>query len=186
MRHHRGMKHALAALLIATAGAAPAACPEAPDRTAELLDLFAQSRAAPTEVAARPLTQQMWAIWFDAPDEIAQAILDRGMSRRAAQDFLGARAEFSQLIAYCPGYAEGYNQRAFINFIGGNYEAALGDLDRAILLSPNHMGAQTGKAQTLVRLGRKSEAAALLRAALEIHPWLPERRLLADLEKDTL
>lgn len=163
--------------------AAPAfaqTCPAVTDhseRTAEIIVELGQARG---EGDARVLTQELWKIWTDAPDEIAQAMLDEGMSRRASYDFFGARRVFDRLVAYCPDYAEGYNQRAFANYLSQNFEAALVDLDRALEIVPNHIAALSGKGLTLMGLGRNDEAQAALRAAVEMNPWLQERVLLED------
>jgi len=81
-------------------------------------------------------------------------------------------------VDYCPAYAEGYNQRAFVNFLRQNFAPALEDLDRALALSPRHIAALSGKALTLMGLGRDAEAQDVLRSALELNPWLNERHLL--------
>ncbi|MCB1364578.1 MAG: tetratricopeptide repeat protein [Rhodobacteraceae bacterium] len=154
-------------------------CPASPDHAAELDRLYAQAQAAGSEAEARAFTNRMWELWADAPDEPAQAVLDRGMSLRASYDFLGALEEFDRLIAYCPNYAEGYNQRAFVNFLRQDYAAALPDLERALDLSPDHAAAMSGRALTLLALGRTSEARAALEQALALNPWLPERHMAA-------
>ena len=100
------------------------------------------------------------------------------MTRRDAWDLLGAIEDFDKLIAYCPFYAEGYNQRAFAHFLRQDFEAALPDLDRAIELSPNHVAAISGRALTLLGLQRIDEAREALQQALELNPWLSERHLL--------
>lgn len=163
--------------------AAPAwaeACPPSPDHSAALSALIDQIRAAPDERAAQPISGQMWELWLDAPDAAAQEVLDKGMRQRNNFDFVGALDTFVQLIAYCPDYAEGYNQRAFTYFLGGDFAAALVDLDAALALSPDHVGAQSGRALTLMNLGRTQEARAQMLAALENNPWLSERALLAN------
>ena len=159
-------------------------CPAAPDHVASFDRLFAEARAAPSEAAAQLVVNQMWALWADAPDARAQEVLDRGLRRRASYDFIGALQDFEVLIAYCPDYAEGYNQRGFIRFIQQDYPAALDDLDRVIALSPRHVGALSGRALTLMALGRHGAARADLLAAMALNPWLPERRFLAQLEPD--
>ncbi|MEP2716318.1 hypothetical protein [Pseudophaeobacter sp.] len=157
--------------------AAEAACPPPHDHSAALETLITQVQRAPSEGAARILSNQMWEFWADAPDDQAQAILDRGMTRRSSFDFLGALADFDQLIAYCPHYAEGYNQRAFVHYLRQDYAAALMDLDQALVLSPRHVAALSGRALALYGLDRLSEARLALGEALTLNPWLPERSL---------
>ncbi|MEP2531989.1 hypothetical protein [Shimia sp.] len=154
------------------------ACPAAPDHSVELDQLIEQVQKAPDASTAQVFANDMWTYWADAPDETAQEILDRGMRKRAAWDLLGARQDFNALVKYCPEYAEGYNQRAFVNFLREDYEVALPDLERAVALSPRHIGALSGRALSLVGLGRDAEAQDALAEVLELNPWLPERVLL--------
>ncbi|WP_188477320.1 tetratricopeptide repeat protein [Primorskyibacter flagellatus] len=167
----------IALLLSAPVLAAPvlADCPPSPDTGPEIRNLLAQARAAGTEMEGRALTNRMWEIWSSAPDDQAQALLDRGMTARASYNFTEALDAFDRLTAYCPAYAEGYNQRAFVNFIRGDYGVALDDLDRAIALSPDHVAAAAGRALTLLGMGEIAEGQAALREVLARHPWLPER-----------
>ena len=153
-------------------------CPAAPDIRVEEAQIFAQIQTAPDEAMARGYTNALWALWTKAPDQAAQEVLDDGMTRRSSYDFLAAEAAFDRLIAYCPEYAEGYNQRAFVRFLREEHAAALPDLDRALSINPNHVAALAGKAMTLMALGREDEAQEVLRMALKLHPWLPERAFL--------
>lgn len=173
------MKNVLALILVAGPVFADG-CPEAPDHSADLAPLYEALQTAPNELAARAITNQMWGYWDNAPDEASQAMLDQGMRYRASYDFLNALERFDALVGYCPFYAEGYNQRAFVNFISGNYAAALPDLERALELNPRHIGALSGKALTLIQMGRDAEGQAALRAALDVNPWLSERHMLKD------
>ncbi|MEL6957625.1 MAG: tetratricopeptide repeat protein [Pseudomonadota bacterium] len=160
--------------------ATPAAsdCPPGRDYGPQIAEIVDRMQAAPHEGAARLLSAEMWEIWLDAPDEIAQSMLDEGVAMLQIGATGSSRRVLSQLIDYCPAYAEGYNQRAFAAFLSGDFEAALVDLDVAIELQPVHLGALTGKAMTLIRLGRNDEAQVVLREALAINPWLAERALL--------
>lgn len=155
-------------------------CPAARDRSAESDAVLERIRAAPDEMSARAMTNELWAIWAEAPDDRAQELLDRGMQSRAAYDFDAATAAFDELVAYCPDYAEGYNQRAFVNFIRQDYPTALVDLERAVELAPDHVAAMAGQALTLTQLGRVKAAQGVLRRALDLHPWLPERHMLIE------
>ncbi|WP_043771920.1 tetratricopeptide repeat protein [Roseivivax isoporae] len=165
-------------LALVTATALRAECPPPPDHAAALDALFARVQAAETEMAAREIANEMWAYWADAPDETAQDLLDRGMQARRAFDLLGALDAFDRLVSYCPDYAEGYNQRAFVNFLRQDYATALPDLDAALERAPRHVAALSGKALTLFGLGRDAEARIVLRRALALNPWLSERHML--------
>lgn len=173
-------------ICLALAAAPVWACPAAPDHAQALADLFQQARAAQSEAEGRAISDRMWALWTDAPDEAAQELLNSGMRKRGVYDFLGAVQDFDRLVAYCPHYAEGYNQRAFVRFLQQDYVAALKDLERALALSPTHVGAMSGKALTLMGLGDHKAGQAVLKDALTLNPWLPERHLITPPEGEKL
>ncbi|MDA8587220.1 hypothetical protein N9L47_13315 [Rhodobacteraceae bacterium] len=173
------MKH-LFALPLICAGPAFAACPPPPDIQAAEDRLLSEVRVAPNERAARELSNNLWELWTMAPDDAAQDLLDKGMQARSSFDFVLAVSSFDALTEYCPDYAEGYNQRAFVNFLREDYEAALIDLDLALERSPQHVGALSGKALSLIGLERQAEAQDVLRDALKLNPWLSERHLLIE------
>ena len=152
--------------------------PERSARHTELMDLVAKSS---NEMVARDYTNELWGVWATAPDETAQEILNRGMNRRASFDLTGALEDFDTLIEYCPNYAEGYNQRAFVRFIQQDFEAALPDLNKAVELTPDHIGAVVGQALALMELGHIREGQIALRRALLLNPWLPERNRILPL-----
>ncbi|MDX8347501.1 hypothetical protein SLH49_05825 [Cognatiyoonia sp. IB215446] len=166
------------ALLFTAPAALAEICPPVADRSDELAGIYADLARSQSEAEAQPLNAQLWEIWTDAPDARAQDLLDEGMQRRAGFDFLGARDVLDELVAYCPDYAEGYNQRAFANYLRQDFAAALVDLDRTLEINPRHIGALSGKALTLMGLGRQDDAQVALREALALNPWLGERALL--------
>ena len=153
-------------------------CPAVPDHTVRLGEIVTELGAARGEGEARVLTQELWSLWTDAPDDISQALLDEGMRQRSNFDFLGARDTLDGLVEYCPDYAEGYNQRAFASFLRRDFDAALADLDIALSIMPNHIAALSGKGLTLLEMGRNDEAQQALRDAVRMNPWLQERALL--------
>lgn len=169
-------------LLILPFLAAPAFadCPAPPDISDAANALLEKAQAAPNEMAARGISGQLWELWATAPDQQAQALLDRGMTARASYSFVEALDAFDRLTDYCPDYAEGYNQRAFVNFLRQDFASALVDLDLALERSPRHVAAISGKALTLMGLGRDEEAQVVLREAVDLNPWISERSLLIE------
>ena len=170
----------LVAGLALVAPAAWAECAALPDIAEPSARLILELREAENEMVAREFNAGLWELWLTAPDAKAQALLDEGIARLRIADHEGAEAAFSELIAYCPDYAEGYNQRAFSAYLRGDYGSALDDLDLALERNPAHVGALSGKALTLMGLGRSAAGQAILREALALNPWLSERRLLIE------
>lgn len=168
----------IAALLLSGASAHAGTCPAVRDISSEMDVLLDGVQTARSEGEARPFVNQMWQLWRDAPDQWAQELLQEGSDRIRVADYRGAEAALSALIAYCPTYAEGYNQRAFSRFLAGDLELALQDLDKALTLRPRHVAALAGRVLTLHAMGKSEEAQSTLRDALALNPWLPERHLL--------
>lgn len=174
------MRIIFALLLMTTAAQAQDDCPAVPDHTAERAAIMEVLRNARDVTEAQFMANQLWQIWTAAPDARAQALLDEGMERRIGADYAGSRAVLDELVAYCPDYAEGFNQRAFAAFLARDFDAALTDLDVALGIMPDHVAALSGKALTLMGMGRDAEAQVVLRAALALNPWLGERSLLVE------
>lgn len=175
---------ALAALL--TLAAPPAwAQAEAPiaAESAALDTLFAQLRFAPDEPTARQIAQSIWRVWTEPSDpalkrRMAEVIAGGGFNGPAAQLPL-----LDALVRDYPDYAEAWNQRATARFLTGDNEGSLADIEKTLALEPRHFGALAGRALILHGLGRMDEALEAIKAALDIHPYLPERGLFPELGK---
>ncbi len=161
------------ALLALLALALPA--PAMPERDA----LFEALKNAPSELEAEKIENEIWKSWLEAaPTPEIQAKLEEGMHRRNVYDFQGAKDLLDEVIAEAPDYPEGWNQRAFVLFLQGNYEDSLEDIERALELEPRHFGALSGKAMIFMTLGRVKLSQKALREAVRIHPYLKERNML--------
>ncbi|MEM6940218.1 MAG: hypothetical protein AAF943_16705 [Pseudomonadota bacterium] len=174
------MRALIFSLVLAVGTPLAASCPEPSDVRDELRALVAEAKAAQSVTEGRRVAAAMWQVLLRAPDKAAQEALDAGMARREVFDFTGAIKHFDTLVTYCPTYAEGFNQRAFVNYLREDYAQALVDLDVALDLQPLHVGAQSGRALTLMNLGRIAEARAQMLAAVENNPWLSEAALLGE------
>ena len=170
---------ALICLLPMPALAQPCPAPD-PALAAERAPLFGALAEAPTEMRGREIADRIWRSWHVAPDPHAQDLLDTAKRRLREADYAEAERLLTELVAYCPDYAEGWNQRAFARFLAGDLDDALGDLDRTLELEPRHFGALAGRALALLRQGRAELGQQALRAAVAVNPWITERYLLAE------
>jgi len=141
-------------------------------------DLLAELANAKTQSQADQLSGEIWNIWLTAPDAAAQEVLDSAMERRRAYDFLGAIEHLNVLIEKYPDYAEGWNQRATIHYLRGDFEASLADVAETLAREPRHFGAMAGKSVILFNQGKIPLAQIAVREALKFHPFLNERAIL--------
>ena len=89
-----------------------------------------------------------------------------------------ARAErcFARIIARAPRFAEGWNKRATVRYLAGNYEESIADCRETLTRKPHHFGALSGQGLCHLALGQYREAAGLFRRALAVHPHLTAAR----------
>ncbi|MDE3079317.1 MAG: hypothetical protein KGI94_04745 [Paracoccaceae bacterium] len=169
---------AAALLLILAAPAVAQPCPKGPDKAPERAAVIADLQKATSAQEAAGLMTEFWMIQMRAPDVEAQAMLNAAVAQRNQGDLSASIDTLSGLIKRCPYYIEGYNQRAFDEYLAKNDMAALADSNHVLSRAPDHVGALSGKALVLMRLGRIVEARKVLETAVKLDPWLPERRLL--------
>jgi tetratricopeptide (TPR) repeat protein len=171
---------AAALLAIASPAAAQTAPPPAPAETpAQQRDaLFAALAAAKTEADAREIEDRIWQFWLRAPDEATQRLLDSSIQAQRRMDYAWALRDIAELIERAPDYAEGWNQRAIVLFLTGQYDASLEAIEQTLKREPKHFGALAGKGIILLQQGHNERAQAALREALAIDPWLKERGLI--------
>ncbi|MEM6323298.1 MAG: hypothetical protein AAF748_06430 [Pseudomonadota bacterium] len=160
------------ALIVLAAASAKA---EEPPQYEVLMEALATSKTA-TE--ARRLVPQIWSHWLTAPDDAAQAVLNAAIQRRQIADYLGALKHLDILVKDYPDYAEGWNQRATIYFLIGDWDASLADVDAVLAIEPRHFGALSGRAMIYMQQGRVPLAQLAIKEAKEHHPFLNDRFIL--------
>jgi tetratricopeptide (TPR) repeat protein len=183
----RSPLRALLALLLALSLLIPAhtLTAYADDATDTLLDqLFVQLRDAPDELAAKTASDRIWTVWTNPTDpDLAARMLDV-MEARTMRSLETTLELLDQLVLDYPDYAEGWNQRATLHFMRGDYEASIADCARALELEPRHFGALSGRAMMYLQQGKRSLALRDMQAALALHPFLGERHLFPELAQE--
>ncbi len=176
------MRKMLLILLLFSTTASAQVCPTLPDASAEKTQLFTDLAASPDEVAAAFIADHLWSLWRTAPDAKAQDLLNRGIASREMFNFPESILILTELVAYCPDYPEGYNQRAFTRYLAQDYQGSLDDIEIVLKAEPKHFGALSGKALVQLNMGQIGQAKLTMIEALKVHPWLNERELLGQAE----
>jgi tetratricopeptide (TPR) repeat protein len=174
---------ALAAALAAAplAGAVPAQDAAVAAQDDPRLDrLFAQLKAAPADADTEALTDQIWRIWVASGRSDIDDLMTEGTRSLNLGDLPKALDRFAQIVARAPDFAEGWNKRATVYYLLGNFDASVADIERTLVLEPRHFGALSGLGLIYMSLGKEQAALRAFRKTLDINPHLPAIRERVD------
>jgi tetratricopeptide (TPR) repeat protein len=170
----------LAAALLAISLPATA---EDPRAEAVLDQLFAALRTAEDPMTARELDQAIWAVWTNPSDPTLHGRMREALLARGTGNIAEAMRLLDKLVADYPDYAEGWNQRATIHYMMGNFDLSIADCARVLELEPRHFGALSGRALMYLQQGKRALALKDMAAAIAVHPFLSERQLFPELDR---
>ena len=119
---------------------------------------------------------QLWDLWCRSGIPDVDALLREGVEAMERQEFAEAEACFARLIARMPAFAEGWNKRATVRYLAGNFDGSVADCRETLTRNPRHFGALSGQGLCHLALGQFRDAAAMFRRALAVHPHLTGAR----------
>ena len=132
----------LAALVVGEAAGQSSSPPAVPDQNAatraKRLDaLFAGLRNTKVEEEADTMVAEIWRLWMQSGNaevdaQMQHAVLLMGSVPAMAIPIL------DDIVARLPDWAEGWNKRATVLYLIGEYDRSLADCDRALALEPRH------------------------------------------------
>lgn len=165
-------------------------------RSGTMDDLPALVRALrDTDPTVRAFSETaMWEIWSRSGDAEVDRLFALGVEQMSAHEAEAALETFSQIIGRRPDFAEGWNKRATMYYLLGEYERSLADCAEVMKRNPYHFGALSGYGMIFMRLGEPETALGYFERALAINPNLHRveeaaqllRRLLVEKRKGTI
>jgi tetratricopeptide (TPR) repeat protein len=112
----------------------------------------------------------LWALWSRSGDGAIDTLMARGVDQMQAQDYPAAIATFGEVVKRRPDFAEGWNKRATVYYLAGQYAQSIADCAEVLKRNPRHFGALSGLGMIYSALERYQEALAWYRKALEVNP----------------
>jgi tetratricopeptide (TPR) repeat protein len=136
----------------------------------------------------------VWQVWSRADDPEVDALFQRGVEQMNQGAAEGAIDTFSAIIKKKPDFAEGWNKRATIYFLIGEYEKSLADCAEVVKRNPDHFGVLSGYGQIYVQLDQPERALDYFQRALKVNPNLHQveiaveqlKRLIIEKRKGTI
>lgn len=148
----------------------------------------------PDEVVRALAEHSLWEVWSRSGDPEVDNLFQIGIEQMNQRDAAAAIATFGEIIRKKPEFAEGWNKRATLYYIVGEYEKSLADCDEVVKRNPVHFGALSGFGMIYLQLGKPEKALEYFQRALQVNPNLGQveatveqlKRLLIDRRRDTI
>jgi tetratricopeptide (TPR) repeat protein len=136
----------------------------------------------------------VWQVWSRAGDPEVDALFQRGVEQMNQGEAASAIDTFTAIIRKKPDFAEGWNKRATIYFLVGEYEKSLADCAEVVKRTPDHFGVLSGYGQIYVQLDQPERALDYFQRALKVNPNLHQvevaveqlKRLIVEKRKGTI
>jgi len=126
----------------------------------------------------------VWQVWSRSGDPAIDALFSVGVEQMTRGDANGAIATFTEIIKRKPEFAEGWNKRATIYYLVGEYEMSLKDCDEVVKRNPHHWGVLAGYGQIYLALDKPELALEYFQRALKVNPNLRSvEAAVADLKR---
>lgn len=144
------------------------------DQTDDRLnDLFSVLTVSSDLSTIRKTENQIWEIWFEHPNEDVEQLMQMGLARMNYNRYAEAMFIFTQLIENYPDYSEGWNRRATLHYVLGNYEESIRDIEQVLKLEPRHFGALSGLGLVYLQQNQLGKAKQAFENLIDVHPNSP-------------
>ena len=116
--------------------------------------------------------RSMWQVWNRSGDADVDRLFEIGVEQIASRAGEAAVETFTRIIERRPEFAEGWNKRATVYYLMGEYAKSLADCDEVMKRNPYHFGALSGYGMIHTQLGNPERALEYFERALAINPNL--------------
>ena len=139
----------------------------------EVDQLFAQLKIAKRERIIRRTQDRIRELWTEHPDPSIDTLMQAGIQAMYSRNYESAIEKFDIVIRAAPDFAEGWNRRATVFFMMGDFQASLDDIRQTLRLEGRHFGALSGMASIYVLWGNTEKA---LQTYEKLHQLIPQLR----------
>ena len=136
-----------------------------------LNNLFKKLNETENQDEIRDLISDIWNIWYEVDDPKVIEYFEKGIQAMNLRNYPLAIRFFNNLIDEDPNFAEGWNKRATVHFMMGNFDQSMQDIIKTLELEPRHFGALDGMGLIFIHQGQFQQAIDVYDKMLEIFPF---------------
>ncbi|HET8726436.1 MAG TPA: tetratricopeptide repeat protein [Alphaproteobacteria bacterium] len=140
--------------------------------------LFQRLHEARDPAEAATAESLIWSIWLSYTGDVddVRLLMRRGVEAMNANSLIQAENLFTEVTELAPDFAEGWNRRATVRYMRGDYAGSIADIQATLALEPRHFAALSGLGLCYAELDQLERAIAAFEAALEINPHMSGAR----------
>lgn len=142
----------------------------ADQRDARLDDLFAKLQKPSENIPSQFVEAQIWGIWLQNESDTVNLLMQQGIAAMSNGDHATAYDAFSSITDLAPDFSEGWNKRATVLYLQGQYHQSAADCVRVLDLEPRHFGALSGLGLIFTALEEPEKALDAFERVLEVYP----------------
>ena len=128
----------------------------------------------------------LWEVWSRSGDAEVDALFANGVQEMSEGRWKEAAATFTTIIRRKPEFAEGWNKRATVHYLMGDYTKSLADCDEVMRRNPFHYGALSGYGMIYGQLDDPQRALEFYEQALGVNPNLDGVRNTVEILRNEL
>ena len=136
-----------------------------------LNNLFKKLNETENQDEIRDLISDIWNIWYEVDDPKVIEYFEKGIQAMNLRNYPLAIRFFNNLIEEDPNFAEGWNKRATVHFMMGNFDQSMQDIIKTLELEPRHFGALDGMGLIFIHQGQFQQALDVYDKMLENFPF---------------
>lgn len=140
----------------------------------------------PDDLVRSLAENSLWQVWSRSGDPAVDSLFRLGLEQMSGQDAEAAVETFSQIIQRMPDFAEGWNKRATLYYLVGEYQKSLADCEEVIKRNPVHFGALSGFGLNYLQLQKPEQALQYFQRALDVNPNLAQIQAAVEALKELL
>ena len=133
-------------------------------------EIYARLAASKDADETEGLVGLLVSAYTQSGSDTGDLLLQRAHKAIEAKDFDAAGKILDATIAFLPDWAEGWNARATLRYLDGDYDGSMADIAQTLKREPRHLGALLGMASILESRDKDDEALKVYERVLAIAP----------------
>jgi tetratricopeptide (TPR) repeat protein len=133
-------------------------------------DFFTDRLASYQPEVVQLASHGLWECWLNEAGDDARQQINKGIKAMSAGELREAEEVFSDMLMKHPLWPEASNKLATVYYLQGRFEESMALCRKVVSVKPNHFGAWSGLAMSLIKLERWSEALPAADQALLLQP----------------